>query len=312
MTNEFKRDNLKIYLPDLFCGMDKEYMLNVIFEDTIQKLWKPDVGDIMVTPTGNVFPISGRNGDLFMFGGSVCTDKDGGLMKSTRCSVMSESGNIPEGVDYFVSKRECFRWIPLPHQIGKQAISDMLHSLVEKIDEGAKKYIGTKELVEIHLDTVDKRRNFLKMKFPAVLRTVRLDCTPVEFSHHVLDEVRKHNVGEEFEREMLSLSKLLSVSDDSKTVFGEIGFLSGLELISMERKRHKYSLDDDAGWENRQLMKGAYALLKDSLIHRLEERPYGWDEHKWEKMSQYEYRKRLIISGSLLCAELDRISKNNN
>jgi len=36
--------------------------------------------------------------------------------------------------------------------------------------------------------------------------------------------------------------------------------------------------------------------------------PKGWDHKIWEKMCHKNYKKRLIIAGALIAAEIDRLN----
>lgn len=83
---------------------------------------------------------------------------------------------------------------------------------------------------------------------------------------------------------------------------------TGIELIAKERKeqviKHGISIEDDAGQNSDcELSNGAIAVL----LANIDEFPEKWDRKKCRKMMQKSYRKRLVIAGALLAAELDRI-----
>jgi hypothetical protein len=63
--------------------LNKKYLLECIFNKKIQQKWTPNVGDVIVGCTGNIFVISAIDnlhecigGKLFYFGGGSC-NRDG-------------------------------------------------------------------------------------------------------------------------------------------------------------------------------------------------------------------------------------------
>ena len=128
---EFDKDDLDFYLPDSFKGLSKEYMIDCIFDEDIQKNWKPTVGDVMVGNTGNVWVISAwhkthldMGGDKFFFGGGLC-NRDGGIfLNETYTFVMNEDGleyvhgenGIITRDNLYYSKFSNFRYVPYPHE----------------------------------------------------------------------------------------------------------------------------------------------------------------------------------------------------
>ena len=104
--------------------MNKKYLLSCIFNEDIQKNWKPNVGDIIIGSTGNVFVISGYHdlveslgGKLYFFGGSLCNRDGGSLLHSTRCFTMNEKGYNPNLDVYSISSFSEFRYVPYPHEL---------------------------------------------------------------------------------------------------------------------------------------------------------------------------------------------------
>lgn len=61
METRFNKEDLEFYLPNSFRGMSKQYILDAVFDDDLQKSWVPAVGDAIVGPTGNIFVISGAH-----------------------------------------------------------------------------------------------------------------------------------------------------------------------------------------------------------------------------------------------------------
>lgn len=125
---EFIKETLEFHLPDEFKELPKEYIMDCIFDSDIQDKWVPQVGDIIVGCTGNVFVISGMDnlsdklgGNKYYFGGGCC-NRDGGIvMDSTFCFTANESGRYIHPIDgeqnnlYHSSIRE-FKFVPYPHE----------------------------------------------------------------------------------------------------------------------------------------------------------------------------------------------------
>lgn len=90
---------------------------------------------------------------------------------------------------------------------------------------------------------------------------------------------------------------------------------TGMELITEERNEHlskhrktiAYDIIHNA---NEQLAMGAEMLLAVSHEEGIDPASYpdGWDENICSKMIGKPYRERLIIVGSLIAAELDRLN----
>lgn len=91
---------------------------------------------------------------------------------------------------------------------------------------------------------------------------------------------------------------------------------TGIELIAIERLehfvKHGRTVETDHIENNHYQLSEAAGLL----CHLDPEEfgdditaccPTGWDEAQWEKMMSKSYKDRLIIAGSLIAAEIDRI-----
>lgn len=132
--NKFIKEDLEFYLPDNFKGMNKEYILNVIFDKKIQKKWTPQVGDVIVGNTGNIFVISSEynlseelGGKLFFFGGGLCNRTGGNVMNETYCNTMNKSGKWFDYINGIIKSQtifghsswQDFRFIPYPHEYNK-------------------------------------------------------------------------------------------------------------------------------------------------------------------------------------------------
>jgi hypothetical protein len=81
-------------------------------------------------------------------------------------------------------------------------------------------------------------------------------------------------------------------------------------LIAKERRKHwrkhgkTITVDRDTN-KNRQLRAAAISLVLDTNF--IQEPPKGWDPKWWKKMIRKPLKERLIIAGSLLAAEFDRL-----
>lgn len=87
---------------------------------------------------------------------------------------------------------------------------------------------------------------------------------------------------------------------------------TGIELIALERQeqinKHGRSVEFDVEHNpNGELSCGAGILSQAFIPKNLPLIPNGWDERLWDKMLNKSYRKRLIIAGALIAAEIDRI-----
>lgn len=92
---------------------------------------------------------------------------------------------------------------------------------------------------------------------------------------------------------------------------------SGIELITIERQeqieKHGYSIGGDFNCNRVNQLNHAVVCMitpderRSSFIY---DPPAGWDAIKWQKMINKPYKERLIIAGSLIAAEIDRIQDN--
>jgi len=127
---KFIKEDLEFFLPNKpFKGLSKEYILEAIFNDEIQKKWTPQVGDIIVGSTGNIFVISGTTnlherigGKMYFFGGSLCNRDGGSALDSTCCFTANESGVYyhplyGEQQNLNHSSIRKFKYVPYPHEI---------------------------------------------------------------------------------------------------------------------------------------------------------------------------------------------------
>jgi hypothetical protein len=126
--NKFKKKALEFYLPDNFKGLNKEYLMECIFDKKIQQKWNPGIGDIIVGCTGNIFVISmvdelheSIGGKRYYFGGGSCNRDGGNILDSTYCYTANESGKYIHPIEgeqnnlYHSSIRD-FRYVPYPHE----------------------------------------------------------------------------------------------------------------------------------------------------------------------------------------------------
>lgn len=102
---------------------------------------------------------------------------------------------------------------------------------------------------------------------------------------------------------------------------------TGIELIAKERdeqlNKHKKSIIDDAIFNNHYQLSEAASLLLwvdpeevggealNDDTYYFNNAPVDWDLNSWNKMMNKEYDERLIISGALIAAELDRLIYQN-
>ena len=126
---EFNREDLEFYLNDKpFKGLSKDYIMEAIFNSDIQNNWQPQVGDIIVGCTGNIFVISGMDrlheslgGNKYYFGGSSCNRDGGNVLDSTYCYTANESGKCMhplngEQDNLCHSSIRDFKYVPYPHE----------------------------------------------------------------------------------------------------------------------------------------------------------------------------------------------------
>lgn len=98
------------------------------------------------------------------------------------------------------------------------------------------------------------------------------------------------------------------------TINNDIRPASGAMDIMIERNeqiaKHGYTLDYDKSMNNiGQLPYVAKVLLDEviSPIQNLLSPPKGWSQESWKKLILKPYRKRLVIAGAFIAAEIDRL-----
>jgi len=92
---------------------------------------------------------------------------------------------------------------------------------------------------------------------------------------------------------------------------------TGLELIAQERKeqieKHGRTVEHDVNENNNEeLSLAALMLLSVDYEEGIDDKSYpdGWGEDLCAKMIGKSYKERLIISGALIAAEIDRLQAN--
>jgi hypothetical protein len=131
MSNKFNKKELEFFLPDSFKGLSKKYLLDCIFDEDIQQKWSPQLGDVIIGCTGNIFVIGAieelhekLGGREYFFGGGSCNRDGGGILDSTFCYTANESGKKYHPLDgeiedlYHSSIRD-FKFVPYPHELEK-------------------------------------------------------------------------------------------------------------------------------------------------------------------------------------------------
>lgn len=128
----FNEKSLDQFLPDNFKGLSKSYIMNCVFNNTIQKDWKPRVGDVIIGITGNVFVISASQtlveelgGTVFFFGGGLRTSGNDGILNETYNYALNKTGKkfirtskgIDEVSDMNYSRFSDYRYVPYPHEL---------------------------------------------------------------------------------------------------------------------------------------------------------------------------------------------------
>lgn len=92
---------------------------------------------------------------------------------------------------------------------------------------------------------------------------------------------------------------------------------SGIALITKEReeqkKKHGWTVKKDREINKRfQLTYAARVLLRRERFSTQDIRfthPPLWDYSIWEEMCRKSYKKRLVLAGALIAAEIDRVQK---
>ncbi len=55
------RELLQTFLPDEFRGLDKQYMIQCVFNEEIQKNWIPKIGDITISLMADIYVLESDN-----------------------------------------------------------------------------------------------------------------------------------------------------------------------------------------------------------------------------------------------------------
>jgi len=131
--NKEALERMTMFMEDEFKGLSKEYMVDKITNEIIQREWQPKVGDIIVGETGNIFVISAHTkldptlgGDRYFYGGGMCNRDGGNIMDSTYCYQMNA-----DGLEYYYdldgegdiiktrksSKISDYKYVPYPHEL---------------------------------------------------------------------------------------------------------------------------------------------------------------------------------------------------
>jgi hypothetical protein len=97
--------------------------------------------------------------------------------------------------------------------------------------------------------------------------------------------------------------------------------MTGIELISQERQehfsKHNRSVEGDKQQNFEYQLADAAGALIAPTPEGMEETyvsinkdypPIGWDQETWENLLKKSYKDRLVVAGSLIAAEIDRIS----
>lgn len=92
--------------------------------------------------------------------------------------------------------------------------------------------------------------------------------------------------------------------------------LTGIELIAKERDEHVTKHSINIGMDllhntKGQLSVAAGILSQMHIPENMDLIPTDWDKQLWDKMLNKPYKERLIIAGSLIAAELDRLINHN-
>lgn len=88
--------------------------------------------------------------------------------------------------------------------------------------------------------------------------------------------------------------------------------ISSINLIYLERQKHKYSITEDVTTNKYNQLSAAASFLARYHIpysnRMLEDaKPIGWDKQKWLEMCKKSYKERLVLSRDLLTEEINRI-----
>jgi hypothetical protein len=131
---KFKKSDIDFHLKGSFKGLSKKYMMDCIFNASIQEKWKPQIGDIIVGCTGNIFVIGNieklhpdLEGERCYYGGSMCSRDGSSFMRETCCYTMNKSGKyigwgeegLEEQENPYHGSYSNYRFVPYPHEINR-------------------------------------------------------------------------------------------------------------------------------------------------------------------------------------------------
>ena len=126
---QFKKKSMAYFIDQGVKGLPKEYILDAIFDEKMQEMWHPQVGDIIVGSTGNVFVISGKQsfhedigGDVYFFGGTMAA-MNGCIMDTPTCYTMNHDGLFMHSRKKFPGHGSWheFRFVPYPHETNRMS-----------------------------------------------------------------------------------------------------------------------------------------------------------------------------------------------
>ena len=97
--SKFIKEDIEFFLKETCKGLSKEYILDAIFNESIQAKWIPQLGDMIVGPTGNIYFISAIDqlsdklgGTRYYYGGGMCNRTNGNELDETYCFTMNKDG----------------------------------------------------------------------------------------------------------------------------------------------------------------------------------------------------------------------------
>lgn len=142
------------------------------------------------------------------------------------------------------------------------------------------------------------------------------ECLPVDVAHRELLFIDKNGnalkVGADFESAEHQNSFPVKIIHLTRVSFAGEVVPDGVELIAQERdeqiSKHGRTVENDVITNsNCQLAVAANQLCDPPFDVPNYFPPMGWDESIWEYISSKSYKERLIISGALIAAEIDRL-----
>lgn len=92
---------------------------------------------------------------------------------------------------------------------------------------------------------------------------------------------------------------------------------TGIELITEERQKQidkhgftaeHHALNSEKWYDNNQMQFAVMYLLDENFIFGEESFPLNWNKEWFMNLNNRDVKERLIISGALIAAELDRLN----